>query len=132
MRPMADQPRRRTPVCGRAAVMMALLPAVAACAYVERGRAISDAALSTTHEATLGALVEAEEQRLRLRRRRCYNPMLTPAAISAAAADPRLGAAWVAELFADCPQFAAFVSEQMLQRGAQAGLLLPPPPPACR
>ncbi|MFO1129295.1 MAG: hypothetical protein U1E66_12785 [Rhodospirillales bacterium] len=100
--------------------------ALGSCSYVERGRQIADFAVATAHEANLAALVEAQEERIRLRKSRCYNPMLTPATIADAALDPRLGSPWVEELLQDCPKFAAFLAHLVVNRAQTAGLPSPP------
>jgi hypothetical protein len=97
------------------------------CSYVERGRQVADIAVATAHHANLAALIQAQEERVRLRKSRCYNPMLTPATIADAALDPRLGAPWVEELLRDCPKFAAFIAQLVISRAQFAGLMLPQP-----
>jgi hypothetical protein len=103
--------------------------AVGSCSYVERGRQVADVAVATAHQANLLALVEAQEERIRVRKSRCYNPMLTPATLADAALDPRLGAAWVEELLRDCPKFAAFISHLVVSRAQLAGVVVSPPDP---
>lgn len=112
-------------ILGRAATpcVVASLPVLAGCQYVDRVRAASDAAVNVSQYYKLEALVQADIERRRLRKARCYSPLLTPATISAAATDARLGAGWVNELLDDCPQFAAFLSDLTFRRAASAGLL---------
>lgn len=112
-------------ILGRAAApcVVASLPVLAGCQYVDRVRAASDAAVNVAQYYKVEALVQAEIERRRLRKARCYSPLLTPATISAAATDARLGAGWVNELLDDCPQFAAFLSDLTFRRAASAGLL---------
>jgi len=99
------------------------LPVLAGCQYVDKARAASDAVVSVSEYYKVEALVQADIERRRLRKARCYSPLLTPATVSAAAIDGRLGAGWIDELLADCPQFAAFLSELTFRRAASAGLL---------
>jgi hypothetical protein len=99
------------------------LPVLAGCQYVDNARALSDAAVAVSEYYKVEALVQADIERRRLRKARCYSPVLTPSTISAAAVDTRLGSAWIDELLADCPQFAAFLSELTFRRGLNAGLL---------
>lgn len=104
-----------------AAVICALcLPALAGCAYIDRARSTGDLAVATSQFYKLEALAQLDVERRRLRSARCYSPLLTPATISAAAADNRLGLDWVDELLSDCPQFAAFLSDLMFRRGLSA------------
>jgi hypothetical protein len=122
-------PRFRLGSCvlGRAAVLCVLLclPLLGGCEYVEKARRTSDLVVTTSQFYKVEALVQANIERRRLRSARCYSPLLTPATISAAAVDSRLGPSWVDELLRDCPQFAAFLSELTLRRGLSAGLLPP-------
>jgi hypothetical protein len=124
----AHRPRcvGRCRIVASGAALILVVAALPACSYVERGRALSDAALIGSHEAAMTAVAEAQEERLRLRRRRCFNPLLTPAVLADAAADPRLGPAWIDELLQDCPQFAALLSQHLLQRAER------PAPFPCR
>jgi hypothetical protein len=103
--------------------ILACLPVLAGCQYVDNARAASDAVVSVSEYYKVEALVQADIERRRLRKARCYSPLLTPATISAAAIDGRLGAGWIDELLGDCPQFAAFLSELTFRRGLSAGLL---------
>ena len=97
------------------------LPALAGCAYIDRARTASDLAVTASQFYKLEGLVQADIERRRLRSARCYSPLLTPATISGAAVDTRLGQPWVDELLRDCPQFAAFLSELTVRRGQSAG-----------
>jgi hypothetical protein len=106
------------------------LPMLAGCTYVDRARRGSDLVVTAAQHYKLQALVQADIERQRLRAARCYSPLLTPATISAAAADDRLGPSWVDGLLRDCPSFAAFVSELMIRRGRAAGLIAPAAAPA--
>ena len=90
---------------------------------MDRARTVSDAVVGVSQYYKVEALVQADIERRRLRKARCYSPLLTPATISAAATDARLGADWVNELLDDCPQFAAFLSDLTFRRAASAGLL---------
>lgn len=101
-----------------AAMVCALLcpPALAGCGYIERARGASDLVVTASQFYKLEALVQSDIERRRVRSVRCYSPLLTPATISAAAVDTRLGHAWVDELLRDCPQFAAFLSELTLRQ----------------
>jgi hypothetical protein len=118
-------PSRR--VFGRAAMLCVLvcLPLVAGCQYFETARGMSDLAVTTSQFYKLESLVQLDIERRRVRSARCYSPLLTPATISAAAVDSRLGSGWVDELLRDCPQFAAFLSELTRRRGLYGGLLPP-------
>jgi hypothetical protein len=102
---------------------LASVPVLAGCQYVDRARAASDAVVGVSQYYKVEALVQADIERRRLRKARCYSPLLTPATISAAANDSRLGAGWIDDLLRDCPQFAAFLSELTFRRAASAGLL---------
>ncbi len=106
----------------RALLLAVPLCLIAGCSYIERARDGSDLAVGVAERFKLEALVQADIERQRLRAARCLSPLLTPATISAAAVDSRLGTFWVDGLLADCPQFAAFVSELMLRRAQAAGL----------
>jgi hypothetical protein len=114
-------------VFGRAAMLCVLvcLPLVAGCQYIETARGMSDLAVTTSQFYKLESLVQLDIERRRVRSARCYSPLLTPATISAAAVDSRLGHGWVDELLRDCPQFAAFLSELARRRGVNGGLLPP-------
>jgi hypothetical protein len=90
---------------------------------MDRVRTVNDRAAARYQQVNLEVLVEAETERQRIRRARCYSPVLSPGAISAAATDARLGGMWVEELMRDCPQFASFVSDLVLRRAREAGLL---------
>lgn len=118
-----QSPRRR--VFCRAAIwcVLACLPSVGGCQYIENARRMSDLAVTTSQFYKLESLVQLDIERRRVRSARCYSPLLTPATISAAALDSRLGAAWIDELLRDCPQFAAFLSELTRRRGLYGSLL---------
>jgi hypothetical protein len=103
--------------------VLASVPVLAGCQYLDRARAASDAVVGVSQYYKVEALVQADIERRRLRKARCYSPLLTPATISAAANDSRLGAGWIDDLLRDCPQFAAFLSELTFRRAASAGLL---------
>jgi hypothetical protein len=98
------------------------LPALASCTYIDRARTAGDMMVTASQFYKLEALVQADVERRRLRSARCYSPLLTPATISGAAVDARLGEPWVDELLRDCPQFAAFLSELTIRRGRSAAL----------
>jgi hypothetical protein len=85
-------------------------------------RAFSDAAVLGKDRFALQALQESQVERQRLKAARCHSPLLTPATISAAAADTKLGDAWVEELLRDCPEFSAFVSDLLVKRARTAGI----------
>lgn len=89
---------------------------LASCTYVDRARRMSDVAVDVTQRAALQTVVEADVERQRLRRLRCLDPLLTPATISSAAMDPRLGRPWVDELLRDCPAFSAFLTDTAFAR----------------
>jgi hypothetical protein len=104
---------------GRAAVMCVLcLPPLAGCESVEQSWRTTDSVIATSQSYKLEALVQAETERRRVRSARCHNPLLTPATISAAANDSRLGKDWLNELMRDCPQLATFSPEPALPRDA--------------
>jgi hypothetical protein len=104
---------------GGAAMICALcLPPLAGCEYVERGWQTTDSVIATSQAYKVEALVQAENERQRVRSARCHNPLLTPATISAAANDSRLGKDWINELLRDCPQLATFLPEPTLPRDA--------------
>lgn len=102
--------------------LIATLPLLAGCSYVERAREGADLVVGVTERYKLEALVQADIERRRLRAARCLSPLLTPATISAAATDVRLGMPWVDGLLTDCPQFAAFLSNLALRRLRESGL----------
>lgn len=107
------------------AVGLAVLVALAGCSHIEKVRGVSDAAIAVQHKLDLEALKQVEIERQRVRKARCYSPLLTPAALSAAAEEPLLGEPWVEELLVDCPQFSAFLSNLVILRARGAGLTLP-------
>ena len=118
-----SNPRLRRAIVASVASFATVL--LGSCSYLERGREIADVAVATAHQANLAALVQAQEERVRIRKSRCHNPMLTPATIADTALDPRLGAPWVEELLRDCPKFAAFIAQLVISRAQFAGLMLP-------
>lgn len=97
------------------------------CTYLDRARRVSDAAVEATQRVALQTVVEAQVERERLRRLRCVDPILTPATISNAAMDPRLGQPWVEELLRDCPVFSAFLTETVATRLTLAKLIASSP-----
>lgn len=106
------------------AVSLTLMGLLASCSQVEKMRSISDTAIAIQHKVDLEALKQVEIERQRARKARCYSPLLTPAALSAAAEEPLLGEAWVEELLVDCPAFSAFLSNLVILRARDAGLSL--------
>ncbi|MBK8174236.1 MAG: hypothetical protein IPK66_02785 [Rhodospirillales bacterium] len=106
-------------------VLFALLPVLANCSYIEKVRTITDTAVGVSQRATIETLVQANIERQRVRRARCFSPLITPATLSGAAVDQRLGSAWIDELLRDCPDFAAFLSELTFRRAVSAGILAP-------
>lgn len=95
---------------------------VSGCSTLEKARGVSDAAVAGKESLSLQALRQAQIERQRARAARCHSPLLTPATISAAAADAHLGEAWVEELLRDCPEFSTFLSNLVLKRARMAGL----------
>lgn len=95
---------------------------ISGCSTLQKARSVSDAALSGKESLSLQALRQAQIERQRARAVRCHSPLLTPATISAAAADAHLGEAWVEELLRDCPEFSTFLSNLVLKRARMAGL----------
>jgi hypothetical protein len=104
-------------------ILVVFLPGLGACDATTKARIATDFAIANVHKFDVETLVQVETSRQRLRKARCYNPMLTPAAISSAAEDPRLGENWIDELLKDCPQFSAFILELALRRVQTAGFL---------
>ena len=104
-------------------LLVVLLPGLGACDATTKARLATDFAIANVHNFNIETLVQAETSRQRLRKARCYNPMLTPSAISSAAEEPRLGERWIDELLRDCPQFSAFIIELALRRVQAAGFL---------
>lgn len=102
--------------------LIAVMPLLAGCSYVDRARRGTDLAVGVAQQYKLESLVQADIERRRVRAARCYSPLLTPATLSAAATDERLGPGWVDGLLRDCPQFGAFLSELMMRRARAAGL----------
>jgi hypothetical protein len=95
---------------------------ISGCSTIEKVRTVSDVAIVGKESLSLQALRQAQLERHRARAARCHSPLLTPAIISAAAADPGLGELWVEELLRDCPEFSAFLSNLVLKRARMAGL----------
>jgi len=104
-------------------LLVVLLPGLGACDATTKARIATDFAIANVHKFDIETLVQVETSRQRLRKARCYNPMLTPAAISSAAVESRLGENWIDELLRDCPQFSAFILELALRRVQAAGML---------
>lgn len=98
------------------------LSLVSGCFTIEKVRTVSDVAILGKESLSLQALRQAQLERHRARAARCHSPLLTPATISAAAADPDLGEPWVEDLLRDCPDFSAFLSNLVLKRARTAGL----------
>lgn len=105
-------------------VSLMLIGVLASCSQIEKIRSISGAAIAIQHKVDLEALKQVEIERQRARKARCYSPLLTPAALSAAAEEPLLGQAWIEELLVDCPAFSAFLSNLVILRARDAGLSL--------
>lgn len=95
--------------------------ALAACSMVQKVSGVSDAAILGMDSLSLQALRQAQAERHRVRAARCHSPLLTPATLSAAAADAELGEAWVEELLRDCPEFSTFLSNLVVKRARMAG-----------
>ena len=89
---------------------------VTSCTAVDKIRKANDVAIANYHHFSVEALVQAEIQRQRLRKFRCYSPLMYPAALVAAATDNRLGDEWLDELFRDCPQFAFLISNLVVKQ----------------
>lgn len=106
----------------RALRLIATLSLLAGCSYVDRAREGADVVVGVTEHYKLEALVQTDIERRRLRAARCLSPLLTPATISAAATDGRLGTPWVDDLLSDCPQFAAFLSDLTMRHLRENGL----------
>ena len=118
-------PRLRTAkllaMCG-IAVSMSLC---GACSTIDKVRRGSDLASTVVQHYDTEVLVQIEVERQRLRKARCLSPLLTPAAISAASVDYRLGSTWIDELLRDCPAFAAFISDLAWRRSRYGEPLRP-------
>lgn len=99
-----------------------LVVSMSACSTLDKARTATDLAVSHKKNINLQALLQAETERQRLRALRCHSSFLSPSAISGAALHPKLGRAWVDELLRDCPEFAAFVAELVLQRAENAAM----------
>lgn len=106
-------------------LFLAFCGAVAGCSNLEKLRSFSDAAIAGKETISVHALRQAQLERQRIRAARCHSPLLTPATISAAAADADLGDAWVEELLRDCPQFSTFLSNLVVKRARTAGVCAP-------
>ena len=100
------------------------LPLLAGCSYVDQARRAADMGAEGSQSYQVEALVQADIERKHLRKARCYSPLLDPATMSAAAADPRLGTPWVDELLRDCPTFSAFIADLTLRQVRSSGLPL--------
>lgn len=99
-----------------AAIIAAPLFVAGCTGVLAEARDAVDVATAAVVEANQKALVEVQRERLRLRRLRCHNPMLTPNAVSTAADNPELGPDWIDELLDDCPRFRGFVDGLMMRR----------------
>lgn len=95
---------------------------LAGCSNLEKIRGLADAAVVGNESLSIEALRQAHIERRRLRAARCHSPLLTPATLSAAAADPSLGEPWIEELLRDCPEFSTFLSNLVVKRARTAGL----------
>lgn len=95
------------------------------CSSLEKARSFSEGAVAGKESLSLQALRQAQVERQRLRMARCHSPLLTPATVSAAAADGDLGDAWVEELLHDCPEFSTFLSNLVVKRARMAGICAP-------
>jgi hypothetical protein len=80
------------------------------CGTLDKARVISDLGIEKAHNLNVDTLVEAEIERQRFRRARCYSPLLSPAAVVSGTMDHRLGRPWLNELLRDCPQFSALIA----------------------
>jgi hypothetical protein len=98
------------------------LPLLAGCSYLDQAWRAADLPAEGSQSYQVEALVQADIELKRLRNARCYSPLLDPATMSAAAADPRLGTPWVDELLRDCPTFSAFIANLTLRRARNSGL----------
>lgn len=110
----------RAAACGLALIALAVLPA---CTAIEQARRGNDMAVAVASRYSVEALVQADIERQRIRKARCYSPLLTPANIAAASADVRLGDPWVDDLLRDCPLYASFLSDLLLRRAYSAGII---------
>ena len=93
----------------KALPLLAILLAAGGCAQLDRARLAVDAGTAVAREVNTEILYQADIERHRLRALRCMDPLLTPDALAAAYADPRLGRQWLNELLRDCPQFAGLL-----------------------
>ncbi len=92
------------------------------CSNLEKVRSFSDAAILGKESLSLQVLRQGQVQRQRMRAARCHSSLLTPATVSAAAADAGLGDAWVEELLHDCPEFSTFLSNLVVKRASTVGI----------
>jgi hypothetical protein len=104
-------------ICG-----LAISAVLTGCSNIEKVRGFSDAAVVGKETLSLQALRQGQVERQRVRAARCHSPLLTPATVSAAAAEADLGDAWVDELLRDCPEFSTFLSNLVVKRARMAGL----------
>ena len=100
-------------------VIVFCMPLLGACGALDKARKINDLAIEKAHKLNVDALVEAEVERQRFRRARCYSPLLNPAAIGAGAMDVRLGRSWIEELLRDCPQFSSLITQLVIENREQ-------------
>lgn len=100
----------------RTAIIVAALSVAGCTGMLQGARDAVDIAIAAVVETNQKALFEAQRERMRLRRLRCHNPMLTPNAISLAAENPELGPNWIDALLDDCPQFRGFIIDLALHR----------------
>lgn len=89
---------------------------LASCSTIDQARTAASLGIETALRLNLDALVEAETDRKRFRRARCYSPLLSPAAIGAGVMDARLGRPWLDELLQDCPYFSAAITQLVIDR----------------
>lgn len=95
----------------RAVVIFVVVSSIlSGCGTLNKARVISDLGIEKAHNLNVDALVEAEIERQRFRRARCYSPLLSPAAVVSGTMDVRLGRPWLNELLRDCPQFSALIA----------------------
>ena len=96
-----------------------LLGLLGACAQVETARLAVDAGAAVARKINVEAIYQVDIERKRARSLRCMSPTLTPDALAAAYADPRLGSAWMNELLRDCPQFSGLLGAMAQERLAE-------------
>lgn len=111
--------------CIQALLIFGVVFSSTGCSTMWKARSFADTAVAVQHELDLEALRQVEIERQRFRSARCHSPLLTPAALSAAAEDAALGEAWVEELLRDCPQFSTFLSNLVVTRAIRTGLTVP-------